>query len=214
MDRIKRNHMAENFGQMRFDRSGKMRLQGEVRIVTKPFFKPLDVGGQTYHFDHLEPFSFNIESKIAQKNLSIHVTFTNHCFTTKYIPESHLQGEPIIDRGSERPRAFCRTRYRLSKQLPDLISGLSHPKSMVKQSSSRRNWAYSIQISDPTGPYHVFFVLRRAVQPGRQKQDLSMVVESAYHGDSGHPGPVLLGEMGFVMLCGKTYTGQKVATRR
>ncbi|RMO18198.1 hypothetical protein ALQ46_02219, partial [Pseudomonas savastanoi pv. phaseolicola] len=54
----------------------------------------------------------------------------------------------------------------------------------------------------------------KAVQPGRQKQYLTIVVESAYHDDPEQPEPVLLGEMGFLILCANTYMRKPVAVKR
>ena len=63
---------------------------------------------------------------------------------------------------------------------------------------------YTLQIYDPLGPYYVIFEIRKAVQPGWQKQDLTIVVESAHHGDPEQPDSVLLGEIGFLTLCANT----------
>jgi hypothetical protein len=56
--------------------------------------------------------------------------------------------------------------------------------------------------------------INQAVQPGRQKQDLTIVVESAYHDDPEQPDPVLLGEMGFLTLRANTYMRKPVAVKR
>lgn len=39
-------------------------------------------------------------------------------------------------------------------------------------------------------------------------------LESAYPEDPARGGPNILGKMGFVLLCGKVYTGKPVATKR
>nr|QBM91818.1 putative heat shock protein C, stationary phase growth adaptation protein [Pseudomonas sp.] len=182
--------------------------------MTKPYFQPIIIGEEHFDLSHLEPFGFQVESKLAKRTLTVHVTFSNHCFSRKYKPERHTEGDLILDPDTPRPRTFCRIRHRLSKQLPELILGLNHPKCKVTQAASRRNWAYSIRIEDPAGPYYVFFEISRAVQAGRQKQDLNLVVESAYHDDPSEPDPVLLGDMAFLILCGKTYLRQPVATKR
>lgn len=183
-------------------------------MAEQSYFPQLVIAGQSINLSHLEPFSFNIDSKKAKKVLNIHVTFSTHCFSRRYKAESHPAGEPMIDHDTPRPRTFCPIRYRLSKQLPALILGLNHPKCSVTQTGTRRNWAYTIQIDDPSGPYYVFFEIRKAVQGGRQKQDLTLVVESAYHDDPNEPDPVLLGDMAFLVLCADTYMRLPVATRR
>ena len=183
-------------------------------MADKPYFAPLAIGGELIDLTHLEPFTFEIDSKKAKKVLKVHVTFSTHCFSRKYKAETHPAGDPMIDHDSPRPRTFCPIRYRLSKQLPELILGLNHPKCSVTQTGMRRNWVYTIKIEDPSGPYYVFFEISKAVQEGRQKQDLTLVVESAYHDDPNEADPVLLGDMAFLALCANTYMRLPVATRR
>lgn len=180
--------------------------------MTAPYFKPLDIGGRIIDLAHLEPFCLEIDSKLAKKVLRVHVTFTNHCFTKAYAPETHPPGEIIIDQDKPRPRTFCPVRYRLSHDLPAVIKRLNHPKAAVWQTSRERNWSHSITIEDPAGPYHVFFEVRRASNHQRQWQDLNLVVESAYH-ETETP-PDLLGSMGFLLLCGKVYLRLPTATKR
>ncbi|KWT14659.1 hypothetical protein AL047_09240 [Pseudomonas syringae pv. broussonetiae] len=64
------------------------------------------------------------------------------------------------------------------------------------------------------GSYYVIFEIREAVQPGRQKQDLTIVVENAYHYDPEQANPVLLAEMGFLTLCANAYMRKPVAVKR
>ena len=176
------------------------------------YFSALTIGGQTYDFTHLEPFTFTITSQLAKRDLRVHVTFSNHCFTRGYEPATHPVGEPIIPDG-RRQRTFCPIRYRLSLALPDIIQGLMHPKAKVWETAAERNWCFSITVEDPDGPYHVFFEVRRSGQDKRQWQELNLVVESAYHeGDVG--GPALKGSMAFALLCGKVYLRQPTATKR
>nr|WP_274383244.1 hypothetical protein [Cupriavidus gilardii] len=160
----------------------------------------------------MEPFSLEVERNLAKKRLRIHVTFSNHCFTKRYLDEALEPEHPIFDGTTARPRMFCPVRYRLSHKLPGVIKGLNHPKAKVWQTSSRRNLAYSMAVEDPKGPYHVFFEVRRPAPHRRPSQDLNLTVESAYH--QTERGPVLLGSVGFVLLCGKVYLGHPVATKR
>lgn len=178
--------------------------------MASPYHLPLVLGAQTVDFAHLEPFSFEFESTLAKTDLVVHVTFTNHCFSKEYTPEEHPNDEPILYDGGRRPRTFCTVRYGLSHGLPAVIRELQHPRCKVWQTAARRNWAYSITVDDPQGPYHVFFEIRRAGKG--LPQDLNLVVESAYHQTSGAPN--LLGSMNFLLLCGKVYLNQPVATRR
>jgi hypothetical protein len=48
----------------------------------------------------------------------------------------------------------------------------------------------------------------------RDRQDLNLVVESAYHQDPTRAEPAVRGAMGFILLCGKVYKGEPIATRR
>jgi hypothetical protein len=174
------------------------------------YFPPLCIGGLTYNLSHLEPFTFTIQSQLAKRDLRVHVTFTNHCFSKGYDQTLHPAEEPILLDHAQRQRTFCMIRYRLSLSLPPVIKGLNHPQAKVRETAAMRNWAYSITIEDPSGPYHVFFELRRAAEG--KPQDLNLVVESAYH-QTEKP-PRLFGKMGFMLLCGKVYLRQPTSTKR
>jgi len=155
-----------------------------------------------------------VKSDMARKELKVHVRFTNHCFTKGYEAFGHPEGEPIIPDHSGNERTFCPIRYRLSLSLPEIISGLVNPQKKVFQTAAKRNWAYSITIDDPAGPYHLFFEIRRASRDERYLQDLNVVVESAYHEERGYGPPKLLERIGFVALCGRVYCGKPLATKR
>lgn len=182
--------------------------------MTQPYYESLNLGGEVFEFSHLEPFTMEFESRMAKKWLRLHVTFKNHCFTKGYKPEEHIAGEPIFDEFSASPRLFCRTRYRLSKVLPELIRRLNHPKVEVVQTAAKRNWVYSMKIEDPAGPYHVFLEVRRPGEKHKHMQDLNIVIESAYHENPNEGPPNVLGPMNFYVLCGKVFTNKPVATRR
>jgi hypothetical protein len=173
------------------------------------YFPPLTIGDLTYGFDHLNPFTFSFHSELAKRTLSIHVTFSNHCFSKACDPEASQAGETTIDAGA-RPRTFCPVRYRLSLDLPTIVANLNQPHIKVWQTAAQRNWAYSLRIENPEGPYHIFFEVRRAAPS--KPQDLNLVVESAYHQTQAPP--KLFGRMGFMLLCGKVYLRQPTATKR
>lgn len=173
------------------------------------YFPALTIGASTYTFGHLEPFTFSFQSQLAKRELSIHVTFSNHCFSKAYSPQLHPEGEPIIDCGA-RSRTFCATRYRLSLQLPVVVSSLNTPHVKVWQTAAQRNWVFTIRVEDPAGPYHLFFEIRRA--SGGKPQDLNLIVESAYHQTVA--APKVHGKMGFLLLCSKVFLRQPVATKR
>lgn len=176
-----------------------------------PYFPAITVNGQTYDLAHLDPLTLQVQSEMAKKTLRVGVRFSNHCFTNDYDAAMHPAGFPILLDAGKRQRSFCHVRYDLSHQLPAIVQGLTHPKIQVWQTAERRNWVYSMAVENPAGPYHVFFELRRSTD---RAHDLGMVIESAYPEDPARGSPNTLGKMGFVLLCGKVYTGKPVATKR
>lgn len=182
--------------------------------MQKPYFEPVVIRGETFDLAHLDPFSFEFFSKKAKKNLRVHVTFANHCFTKKLITEEYIDGDPVFDAGSTRPRMFCEIRYRLSLDLHSVIDSLNDARVKVWETAAQRNWAHSITIDDPSGPYHIFFEVRRASRDRRNYQDINLVVESAYHEDPENGPPILNGSMNFQLLCGKVYLGEATSTKR
>lgn len=183
--------------------------------MSNPYFQPLQINNQTFEFDHLEPFSIYVNSKKAGKVLNIRVKFTCHCFTQGYDSSLHLPGQPVLKDPGGRDRLFCPIRYRLSYGLPEIINALSDGRTNVWQTAALRNWAHSVRIDDPSGPYYMFFELRRTSKGGSKiKQDLDLTVESAYHDDPLKGSPALRGKMRFDILCGKVYKREPVATQK
>lgn len=181
---------------------------------TAPFFTPLSLNGQIYDFQHLEPFTMSFHSQMASRNLRVNVRFSNHCFThspldnTVYAPETIL-----IDHG-QRNRIFCPTRYQLSHMLGAVVRGLNNPQCKVHQTSSKRNFNYSLQIDDPQGPYHLFFEVSKTTGAASRMQDLDLFVESAYPEMPIGDAPALLGRIGFQLLCSKVFLKQAISTKR
>jgi hypothetical protein len=181
-------------------------------VPNTSYFPSIDIDGKIYEFSHLNAFKMSFESVSANKNLNLHVVFTNHCFTTSYVAGSPTNGMPLFDINTPRPRIFCPTRYALSKELPRIIREMNHQKVKVQQTRSRRNFVHSIKIHDPNGPYHLFIDVQKGSKEDAKSHDLKIVVESAYHEDD--KPPVTLGTIGFYVLCANKYLGKKVATRR
>lgn len=191
-----------------------MRFENAIRAVgvettLAPYFPALTIDAQTFTFDHLEPFTFSFRSQLVKRELSVHVTFSDHCFSVAYTPTDDGMREDVIGYGA-RARKFCPIRYRLSLGLPAVVSSLNQPHVKVWQTAAQRNWAYSMKIDDPAGPYYVFFEVRKA--SSNKPQDLNLVVESAYHQTDAPP--KLFGRMGFMLLCSKVYLRQPTATKR
>lgn len=174
------------------------------------YFQPLTIGEQTYSLSHLEPVTFSFFSKAANRELKVHVTYSNHCFTSSWEASRRPEGQPILRDSGGRGRTFCEIRYRLSLGLPEVISRLNSAQCKVWQTHARRNWAYSVRVEDPAGPYHVFLGVSRAAR--ERVQDIDVMVESAYHETEG--APKLLGRMGFWMLCANTYLRKPISTKR
>jgi len=140
------------------------------------YFKPVIVGERAFDLSHLDPFSLVFFSRLAGRELRVHVTYSNHCFTEKW-DESRDANKDALPDGGGRQRV-------------------------------------SIRVDNPTGPYHVFFEIRRAGVAMRSRQDLNLIVESAYPQDRLRHAPVLKGHMNFHLLCGKIYREERVSTRR
>jgi hypothetical protein len=95
---------------------------------------------------------------------------------------------------------FCPDRYRLSLLLPAAILALREPRTFVRETKAKRNWLYVATVELAAAPadegeghapapvrYQVFFALRKAAKGGATREDVEMVVESAYAEDSARP---------------------------
>jgi hypothetical protein len=181
--------------------------------MPRPYHPPLTVAARVYHFPHLEPFQIVVSSDKVGRDLRIHVRFSNHCFSEGFDAAIHPPGTITFPDGGGRQRVFSPERYGLSQQLPGVLQRLNHPKAKVWQTAQRRNWLHSLVVDNGTGPYHIFFEMRRAPADERHLQDLNMIVESAYQQGAGQP-PAVLGKIGFVLLVGKVFKEEPTATKR
>lgn len=170
-----------------------------------PYFSQVLVGGTAVDLTHLEPFTFHVHSDLAKKTLRVRALFTTHCFSESYGSIPHPAGDTVIDSNTLRPRTFCPVRFSCSHALPSLVAGLSG--ATVRQTSALRNWVYSTVIPHPTGPYHIFFEVKRAPPDQRTWQDVNLIVESAYP-EQGAP-PSVRGQKPFALVCGEVYTGNR-----
>lgn len=154
------------------------------------------------------------DSLSAKRRLRINVKFSNHCFSHKKQENTDYPKEKeLLDHGG-RSRIFCPIRYQLSLALPQIVRSLNNPKCKVYETASRRNFNYSIEVDDPKGPYHLFFEVSKARGELAKMQDITLFVESAYHEDPEQTPPILIGRIGFQVLCSNIYLGKKVSTRR
>ncbi|RXN85276.1 hypothetical protein C7R54_22555 [Achromobacter aloeverae] len=178
-----------------------------------PYFTPVQMGGVVYPLDHLEPFTFDFHSERAKRNLRVHVTYSNHCYTKKYDPVA-TTGWPTLLDARRQMRVFCPVRYRLSHGLPAHIAALNNPGVRVWETARERNWCHTLRVESIPDPYYVFFDLARATAALRHRQELRLTVESAYPQGSSTTWPRLNGSMAFQLLCGKVFLGERTHTRR
>ena len=126
-----------------------------------------------------------------------------------------------------RRRVFCPDRHRLSLHLPDAVRELREPRIYVRQTKARRNWLYVATVELPAMAedavedgasgrervrYQVFFTLRKAGKGGAAREDVEMIVESAYAEDATRP-PELLGRALFTGLATAVVEGRQVHTQ-
>jgi len=193
-----------------------------------PYFAPLNIGGTVHDLGHLNPVRFQVHSEKLHRAVTIRCRFSNHVFTRTFDPQVDPAGTPIIMDGI-RERVFCPDRYRLSVHLPGAIVGLQKPRVYVRETKTRRNWLYVATIelpADASNPiegvqgaadrepvrYQVFFLLRKASKSGTAREDLEMVVESAYAEDPARP-PELLGRALFAGLATAAVEGRPIHTQ-
>lgn len=193
-----------------------------------PYFAPLNIGGTVYDLGHLDPVRFQVPSEKLRRAVTIRCRFSNHVFTRTFDPQVDTANTPIIMDGI-RQRVFCPDRYQLSVYLPGAIIDLREPRIYVRETKARRNWLYVATIevpADASNPieavdntaaservrYQVFFVLRKASKSGAAREDVEMIVESAYAEDPARP-PELLGRALFAGLATAAVEGRPVHTQ-
>ena len=192
----------------------------------EPYFKPLRVGGTLYDLGHLDPVRFKVASEKLRRSVTVRCRFTNHVFTRAHDPATDAADAAIIMDGVRR-RIFCPARHRLSLHLPDAVRELREPRIYVRETKARRNWLYVAVVELPATAddaveygdsgrervrYQVFFTLRKAGKSSAAREDVEMVVESAYAEDTARP-PELLGRALFVGLATAAVEGQQIHTQ-
>jgi len=186
-----------------------------------PYFAPLIVGEVPHDLGHLDPVRFQVPSEKLRRGITVRCRFSNHVFTRAFDAEADAADTLVIMDGMRR-RVFCPNRYQLSFFLPGAILGLREPRIYVRETKARRNWLYVASIEVPAAGsvgmpaspirYQVFFALRKAGKGGTTREDVEMVVESAYAEDPARP-PELLGRALFAGLATATVEGRQVHTQ-
>lgn len=133
--------------------------------------------GAAYTFAHLAPFAVQASLNAAHTIwVTIHVTYSCHCFTEEFDPARHLEHHRYAHGGEI--RAFDLQRYGCSLQLPHVVNAMLSGK---VYRAKNNNYTYVAQIVLPgvtAQPYSVFFDLKKdrsATQP-----TLRMFIQSAY----------------------------------
>lgn len=188
-----------------------------------PYFAPLHVGGVAYDLSHLDPVRFQVQSEKLRRAVIIRCRFSNHVFTRTLDSGTDSPGTPVIMDGV-RQRVFCPDRYQLSLRLPGAVMVLRDPHIYVRQTKARRNWLYvavvelpptaSAGAGQPATPvrYQMFFTVRKASKRDGAREDVEMVVESAYAEDPARP-VELLGRALFAGLAAATVEGRQIHTQ-
>lgn len=136
-----------------------------------PTFHAKKIRGKTYSLDHLEPFSFTLETEAGPRVVA--VRFTCHCFTEE-LTRDHTPDLRYTH--AHETRAFDFNRHELSKLLPQMLRELGSRSVYMSKASN-----FFVLRQNPTegfaGPYLVFFNVTRSTAKGTH---VLMNVESAY----------------------------------
>jgi hypothetical protein len=163
-----------------------------------PTFPAKTIRGTTYAFDHLEPFTFLLDTGGCKRVVA--VAFSCHCFT-ETLTRAHTPDFRYTH--NRETRAFDFERYDLSKLLPKIIATLGTRSVYLSMQANffvlRQN-----PTADFVGPYLVFFNVTKSTKKGVH---VLMNVESAYMkpGMTDRASPVK-----FTTLIENTSVGQRV----
>jgi len=130
-----------------------------------------------YQLEHLHPFEFvfsqEATEKKPRKEYFVNITFSMHCFTKK-IMEGEDCNELLLYEDKKEKREICFDRYKLSKNLPNIIKELD----VRKCYHTRHGNYFTIDISDETkiAKYEIYFVVSKSKEKGK----LNLFVQSAY----------------------------------
>jgi hypothetical protein len=161
-----------------------------------------------YELQHLHPFQMAVTLQAkgthAQRDVTVHVSFSLHCFTRA------RQGEdpPSAEYGDEREvRTFCIERFQLSHGLPDIVRALPGRRCGL----AKNNNFLTIDLPKDGLRYGVFFNVRRLKSAGPDAVEL--VVQSAYALDPDKSLPPSQ-PVTFATILGKALTGATIAKKR
>lgn len=132
--------------------------------------------GSEHSISHLSEMELTCPCDPMERDLTIRVTFKNHCYTEDFDPAKHAPHEIVITEAKHRHRVFCPIRYALSHKLPQILADL--PGRRVHQTAQLRNYVFVVPLEVEGQVYEVYFMLQRAA--AEDKADLRLTVESAY----------------------------------
>ena len=130
----------------------------------------------------------------------LNVRFNDHCFTTGFDPAKHDPADimPTMLVSKTETRVFCKDRYKLSFQLPELIKAFGS-----KRIASTRD-GNLVRVESPDGQtYAIFFTLRT-----HNAARVNLFVVSAYPIGPGKK-VADTGEMKFDIALAKILRGEK-----
>lgn len=139
----------------------------------RPFWGKFSFQGQDHPLSHLDQFD-RVYAVSADRNVTIRVIFSHHCFTEETLPSHHPDLDFTLHRND--PRSFSFRRHALSATLPSLIGTIMGGK--VQMTTGVNYVRLTTQmIGGQECDYSVFFSLDRANVAGI---DLLMRVRSAH----------------------------------
>ncbi len=177
-------------------------------------FSAITVGSDTWTFDHLEPFSFQYQITVGERDIDlfIDVVFSCHCFSRDLQP-NEVAPEEWLYVDERETRLLDAQRYALSKSL--LRSVLSDmDKRKILFAGPENFMTIEQTLADGAqGFYQVFFVLLRK---NGTKNRIEMKVQSAYFVDELHrrARPLSARKVRFKVLVTAAYEGRRLHAGR
>lgn len=161
-----------------------------------------------YELQHLHPFQMAVtleaKGKHLQRDVTVHVSFSLHCFTRARQsddPQSAWYGD------DREVRTFCTERFQLSHGLPDIVRTLPGRRCGLAKNDN----FLTIDLPKEGLRYGVFFNVRRLKSAGPNSVEL--VVQSAYALDPEKSLPPSQ-PVTFATILGKALSGAKIAKKR
>jgi hypothetical protein len=164
------------------------------------FWKPLTIQGEEIDLSHLEAFYFNLHLPVLEREVSVNVTFHNHCFSEELKSQNSELELPATHSSGKERRVFDPLRYELSLLLPEIIKQFKG-----KRIAQTREGSF-VKVSLESGyEYAVFFGLTKV-----EASVCRLTVISAYPLNTGRKAVIVAtGEMRFEVAVGKVMQGQK-----